>query len=293
VSAVAVGDGGARLVVLGSKGGPALRPGGPRPTSTLLELGGRRVVVDAGLGVTQGLVDAGVDLRTLDLIYLTHLHSDHVLELGPLVHTAWTCGLKRPLEVFGPSGSEALWEGFLASMSLDIAIRIEDEGRPPLTELVRWRPLEAGDVSPSGGGLVVSALRVPHPPLVDAFALRFAATEGAVVFSGDTAYHPPLADFARGAELLVHEAMLPEGIERLVRETGMGAKLRAHLERSHSSVDEAASIAAAAGVPRLLLHHLIPADDPAVTAEAWLQRARAHYHGEVLVAHDGLEVALR
>lgn len=282
----------ARLVVLGSKGGPALRPGGPRPTSTLLELGGRRVVVDAGLGVTQGLVDAGVDLRTLDLIYLTHLHSDHVLELGPLLHTAWTCGLQRPVEVFGPPGSVALWAGFMASLALDIAIRIEDEGRPPLAELVRWRPLEAGPVSPSGGGLQVEALRVVHPPIADAFALRFEGEGLAVVFSGDTAHHPPLADFARGAQLLVHEAMLPEGIERLLRETGMGGRLRAHLERSHTTVDQAAQIAATAGVPRLLLHHLIPADDPSVGAEVWRARARAHYGGDVIVARDGLTLPL-
>lgn len=282
----------ARLVVLGSKGGPALRPGGPRPTSTLLELGGRRVVVDAGLGVTQGLVDAGVDLRTLDLIYLTHLHSDHVLELGPLLHTAWTCGLQRPVEVFGPPGSVALWAGFMASLALDIAIRIEDEGRPPLAELVRWRPLEAGPVSPSGGGLQVEALRVVHPPIADAFALRFEGEGLAVVFSGDTAHHPPLADFARGAQLLVHEAMLPEGIERLLRETGMGERLRAHLERSHTTVDQAAQIAATAGVPRLLLHHLIPADDPSVGAEVWRARARAHYGGDVIVARDGLTLPL-
>jgi len=286
----------ARLVVLGSKGGPALRSGGPRPTSTLLELAGRRVVVDAGLGVTQGLVDAGVDLRSLDLIYITHLHSDHVLELGPLLHTAWTCGLQRPVEVFGPPGSEALWAGFLASMALDIAIRIEDEGRPPLAALVHWRSLAAGPASPSGvaseEGLRVAALRVMHPPIADAFALRFEGDGVAVVFSGDTTYHPPLAEFARGAELLVHEAMLPEGIERLLRETGMGARLRAHLEQSHSTIDQAAQIAAAAGVPRLLLHHLIPADDPSVGEAVWRERAELHYSGEVLVAHDGLEVRL-
>ena len=73
-----------RLVLLGSKGGPALRPGGPWPSSSLLELGGRNIVVDSGLGVTRGLVDAGISLKALDLIFITHLHSDHVLELGPL-----------------------------------------------------------------------------------------------------------------------------------------------------------------------------------------------------------------
>jgi ribonuclease BN (tRNA processing enzyme) len=83
---------GDRLVLLGTKGGPAIRPGGPSPTSTLLEIAGRPIVIDCGLGVTRGLVNAGLSLKKLDLILITHLHSDHVLELGPLLHTAWTSG---------------------------------------------------------------------------------------------------------------------------------------------------------------------------------------------------------
>ena len=102
-----------RLVLLGSKGGPALRPGGPWPSSSLLELGGRTIVVDCGLGVTRGLVDAGIGLKALDLIFITHLHSDHVLELGPLIHTAWTAGLATPVEVFGPPGTGHYWRRFL------------------------------------------------------------------------------------------------------------------------------------------------------------------------------------
>jgi ribonuclease BN (tRNA processing enzyme) len=78
------------------KGGPAIRPGGPNPTSSLLEIGGRRIVIDCGLGVTRGLVNAGMDLRSLDMVWITHLHSDHLLELGPLLHTAWTSGLSQP-----------------------------------------------------------------------------------------------------------------------------------------------------------------------------------------------------
>mgnify|MGYP001057669449 CR=1 FL=1 len=122
-----------RLVLLGTKGGPAIRAKGAMPTSTLLELDGRRVVVDCGLGVTKGLVEAGMDLKTLDLIFITHLHSDHILELGPLIHTAWTTGLNTPVTVYGPEGIEAYWQGFLQSLAYDIAIRVEDEGRTPLT----------------------------------------------------------------------------------------------------------------------------------------------------------------
>ena len=99
-----VGQRKGRLVLLGSKGGPALRPGGPWPTSSLLELGGRSIVVDCGLGVARGLTDAGLGLKTLDLIFITHLHSDHYLELGPLLHTAWTAGLATPVTVVGTTG---------------------------------------------------------------------------------------------------------------------------------------------------------------------------------------------
>ena len=54
------------------------------------------------------------------------------------------------------------------------------------------------------------------------------------MFSADTAYFPPLAEFARGADILVHEAMLEEGVERLVARTGNGARLREHLLASHT-----------------------------------------------------------
>mgnify|MGYP006304144907 CR=1 FL=1 len=92
------------VALLGTKGGPAIRPGSAMPTASLVSIGGRRIVVDCGLGVTRGLCDQGMALADLDLIVVTHLHSDHYLELGPLLHTAWTAGLKRPVRVFGPEG---------------------------------------------------------------------------------------------------------------------------------------------------------------------------------------------
>ena len=125
-----------RLILLGTKGGPAVRPGGPMPTASLLWLHGQPIIVDCGLGVTRAAVNAGLDLRQLSLIFITHLHSDHVLELGGLVHTAWTTGLNRPLRIYGPAGTGALWEGFLASLAFDCDIRVRDEGRIPLSDLV-------------------------------------------------------------------------------------------------------------------------------------------------------------
>lgn len=280
-----------RLVILGSKGGPALRPGGPWPSSSLLQIGGRSIVVDCGLGVTRGLVDAGIGLKSLDLIFITHLHSDHVLELGPLIHTAWTAGLATPVHVFGPPGTDHYWQRFCQAMEFDIEIRIVDEGRPDIRDLVSIVEFGEGQVVEQGG-LTVSALRVEHPPVTDCFALRFEHSGKSVVFSADTAFFPPLADFAQGADILVHEAMLEEGIERLVARTGNGARLKDHLLASHSFAEEAGSIASDASVKRLVLNHLIPADDPGIGEADWTAAVRKTWAGDLTIARDGLVVGL-
>ncbi|MER8827395.1 MBL fold metallo-hydrolase [Mesorhizobium sp. M0938] len=281
-----------RLVLLGSKGGPALRPGGPWPSSSLLEIGGRNIVVDCGLGVTRGLVDAGTSLKTLDLIFITHLHSDHVLELGPLIHTAWTAGLATPVTVFGPPGTGHYWQRFCQAMEFDIEIRIADEGRPDIADMVSIVEFGEGRAMEERG-LKVSALRVDHPPVIDCFALRFEHAGQSVVFSADTAYFPPLADFAKGADILVHEAMLEDGIERLVAKTGNGARLREHLLASHSFAGEAGCIATDAGVGRLVLNHLIPADDPEIGEADWIAAVRKTWAGDLTITRDGLVVGLR
>jgi ribonuclease BN (tRNA processing enzyme) len=257
----------------------------------LLDLAGRRIVVDCGLGVTRGLVEAGMALRELDLIFITHLHSDHVLELGPLIHTAWTAGLSNPVTVYGPAGTTSVWNGFLASLAYDIETRIADEGRPILADLVTIREYEAGSVA-EVDGMTVTALRVDHPPVTDCFALKYEAVDRTVVFSSDTAYFPPLADFARNADLLVHEAMLPEGIDRLVARTGNGARLREHLVASHTFAADAGRIATSAGVERLTLNHLIPADDPDFDESHWRAALAETFSGELIVGCDGLVIPL-
>lgn len=285
-----------RLVLLGTKGGPAIRPlpgggSGPWPTSSLLELGGRRIVVDCGLGVSRGLVDTDLRLGELDLIFITHLHSDHVLELGPLLHTAWTAGLKTKVELFGPPGISEYWNGFLASMRYDIELRIEDEGRPDLRDLVHLQEFSEGEIF-SRDGLTVTALRVDHPPVTECFALKIESGGRSVVFSSDTCHFPPLAEFAAGADILVHEAMLAAGVDALVRRTGNGARLKEHLVASHTMAEDAGRIAAEAGVGHLVLHHLIPADDPDFSDDDWVAAVRRTWDGPLTIGRDGLAIEL-
>lgn len=278
-----------RLVTLGVKGGPSLRPGGAMPTSSLLELDGQSIVIDAGLGVSRALVNAGFALNRLATIFITHLHSDHVLELGPLIHTAWTCGLKTPVRVYGPTGIAAYWDGFIQSMAYDIHLRQVDDGRPSLADLVTVIPLAEGHVP--FDGLRVHALAVNHPPVNYAYAYRFDGSKS-VTFSGDTAYHPPLADFAKGTDILVHEALLPEGIEAILQRTGGGEKLRHHLTAAHTMIGDVGRLAAAAQARKLVLNHLVPAGDPAFSGTDWTSQAAVHYSGPIIVGQDGLEIPL-
>ncbi len=280
------------VALLGTKGGPAVRPGSTMPTSSLVSLAGQQIVVDCGLGVTRGLLDQHVDLRTLETVIITHLHSDHYLELGPLLHTAWTAGLKTPVTIWGPTGLQDYWDGFYSSMIADIELRQSDEGRPNFSRLVQINTLDDGKFL-DHGELSVTAMRNLHPPLIDTFALSFRTSTRHVVFSGDTAPLPALVDFARGADLLVHEAMLKPALQALVARVGSSDdRLMKHLLRSHTLADQAAVIASDAGVQALALHHLIPSDDPDYGEPDWQAAVSPHFSGRIHVGTDGLRIPL-
>ncbi|MGB7244629.1 MAG: MBL fold metallo-hydrolase [Sulfitobacter sp.] len=280
------------VALLGTKGGPAIRPRSSMPTSALYVLNDRHIVVDCGLGVTKGLVDQGMQLKDLSLILISHLHSDHYLELGPLIHTAWTAGLTTPIDVYGPAGLKDYWNGFLASMKADIDLRIEDEGRPDLHQLVMFHMMDEGTVLEQDG-IHIRAIRNTHPPLIDTFALSFQTPDVHVVFSGDTAPMSALEEFARGADLLIHEAMLEAALPALMERVGNGSdKLMAHWLRSHTFAHDAAKTATNAGVKRLALSHLIPSDDPTFGPRDWQDACASHWDGDLIVGHDGIRIAL-
>lgn len=280
------------VALLGTKGGPAIRPGSSMPMSNLFCLNGQKIVVDCGLGVTRGLVDQGMQLKDISLIFISHLHSDHYLELGPLLHTAWTAGLKSHVEIWGPFGLDIYWQGFLASMKADIDLRIDDEGRPDLRHLIHINVIEAGKIM-EREGLVVSALPTEHPPLVDCFALSFRTANKHVVFSGDTAPIKSLEDFARNADLLIHEAMLESALPALMARVGNGSdKLMTHFLRSHTFAHDAAETATKAGVKRLALSHLIPADDASYSASDWQEAVANYWKGPLFIGYDGLKIEL-
>ena len=277
-----------RLVLLGTKGGPSMRSVERMPTSSLLVMNGLNCIVDCGLGVSRSAVAAGLDLTAIDAVFITHLHSDHVLELGPLLHTAWTNGLMTKVRVYGPVGTRTCLEHFFESLRYDIDLRIDDEGRIDLRDLI--------DVSEYGEGVLdfdgfrVSALRVHHPPVTECYGLRFDTEGWSVTFSSDTSKFPPLVEFARGSDILVHEAMLAKGVDWVASRARNTSRLREHLHASHTLAEEVAEIARDANVGHLVLHHLVPVDCPAVEESDWHTAVDGIWDGEFSVGTDLMEI---
>jgi ribonuclease BN (tRNA processing enzyme) len=136
----------------------------------------------------------------------------------------------------------------------------------------------------------VSTCLVPHPPIKHAYAYRFDARDRSVVISGDTAYAPELAAFAKGADVLIHEVMYLPAVENLVRRLPNAKRLREHLMASHTLPEDVGKIAAQAEVKTLVLSHFVPPDDPSTTDENWMEGVRKHFKGRIIVGKDLVEI---
>lgn len=288
---------GTRIVFLGTKGGPHVGPGRSNPAN-LIVANGTPIVLDCGMGVAHQVAAAGVPLPSIKYILLSHHHSDHELEYGNLVNAAWASGLRTPIHAFGPNGTEAMTQAYWELNKIDIATRIEDEGKPDLRKLLIARDIDADGVVLKTDDVTVTAFRTPHPPIGDNFAYKFETKDGTVVFSSDTCFNPKLAEFAKGADVLVHEALYVPGVDRIIRNVWpnaaqtKGAALKKHMLDSHTTTEDVGRIAAIAQPKVLVLTHLIPGDDLSITDAQWTEGVRKHFSGKVIVARDLMELTL-
>ena len=279
-----------KIVFLGTKGGPRVDVGPSNPAN-LVVVNDTPFVIDCGMGVSRQLASAGVPLASVKYILISHHHSDHNLEYGNLVYNAWAAGLSSPIHSFGPKGLEAMTRTYWELNKFDVETRIDDEGRPDPRKLLIAKDIVEEGVVLQTADVKVTAFRTPHPPIMDNFAYKFETPDGVIVFSSDTAYNPKLAEFAKGADVLVHEALYVPWVDRLVARVKIGATLKKHLLESHTAVEDVGKIAAAAGVKVLVLSHLVPGDLD-VTDDTWNEGAKKNFSGRIIVARDLMELKL-
>ena len=291
-------------VVLCGTGSPLPDPGRAAACTAVIA-GGHFVLVDVGPGAWETLDLANLPIGRVDAVLLTHFHSDHIGDLGEAITQSWIAGRAAPLEVFGPPGTARVVAGFAEAYAADVEARVAHHGdewlpRAAAGAVARELPMPAAGESAlvfERDGLRVTMFAVDHEPVVPAVGYRFDFAGRSVVVSGDTRKSASLIAHARGADLLVHEALHPglvgraaAAARRLGRERV--AKLADDIPSYHASPVEAAQIAQEAGVAHLVLTHLVPAPPNALARRMFLAGVADVYDGEVTLGEDGMRFSL-
>jgi ribonuclease Z len=269
-------------VILLGTGFPRPDPNRAGPSAAIVH-GDRWFVVDAGRGATLRIAGTTLNYANLQGVFLTHLHSDHTAGLPDLFITSWQFGRKSvPLALYGPKGTKKLADGMLMFFEEDIRLRRDiQEKHPAAGARIRTREIGEGVIL-NERGLKITAFVVDHKPVEHALGYKFEAEGKSIVVSGDTRPNRNLIKFARGADVLVLEAYLPEHFDR-VDTPAVAARLKSY----HVSAEEAGAIAAESGVKTLVLTHLIPGKDE----EIFRERASRKFKGRVEVGKDLMRVA--
>lgn len=265
------------ITLLGT-GSPLPDPNRAGP-STLVRAGSTTLLVDCGRGVLLRAAAVGVGAGQLDALLLTHLHSDHITDLGDVITSRWVTGMApNPLRIIGPPGTEAVVTATLASLAPDIGYRLAHHD-----DLTWDPPVEVEEVT--GGQalalpeVVVSAGPTDHRPVAPTIGFRVEHAGVAVVLAGDTVPCEGLDELCAGADALVHT---------VIREEVIAAAPIPRLQDIcdyHSSVEQAGATAERAGVPVLVLTHYVPALVPG-EEQQWRDLAATTFSGRVELGDD-------
>lgn len=219
-----------------------------------------------------------------------HHHPDHNIEYGPFLLIGWVQGTPNSVRAFGPPPLKQMTDDFLRAYKTTIDFWVEDLKVKPLV------PPEVREISVAGGvmqdeNVKVTAAIVQHPPVRPALAYRFDFRDRSIAFSGDTAPIETAAGLAKGADILVHEALYLPALEAYIRSRiAKGSPIQfedymAHMRIDHSPVEDVGRIAQEAGVQTLVLSHLTPGID-GIPDETWRDLAAKQFKGKIVVARD-------
>lgn len=267
------------ITLLGT-GSPIPDPNRAGP-ATLVRAGGQVFLVDCGRGVLLRAAAVGVGAAGLSALLLTHLHSDHIGDLGDLLITRWISTLApdpAPLPIIGPPGTAEVVQATLRAFRHDIGYRIahhSDLDAPPSVDV---HEQTAGPVW-DHNGVSIRVGPTDHRPVTPTTGFRIEFAGASVVLAGDTVPCAGLDELAAGAGALVHTVIRKDLVSNIAQQ-----RLEDICDY-HSSVEEAAATAARAGVDTLVMTHYVPALVPG-QEEQWRALAAGEFGGRIELGAD-------
>jgi ribonuclease Z len=266
-----------------------LGTGNPRPTITrfgpsiLVQAGATNLLFDCGRGASMRLDQ--IKVEQIDGLFLTHLHSDHIVGIPDLWLTSWVMGRKVPFRVWGPAGTRQMMSHLEQAYSFDIHMRRDvDQNLPPQGVQVEAKDIDQGVVYESGG-VKVTAFAVDHALVKPAFGYRVDYAGHAVVLSGDTRYSENLIRFAQGTDVLIHEVIDPEAYSALVN--SYTPEERARVVGHHTTPEEAGKVFTKVAPKLAVYSHIVPPDVPDV-----VPHTRKTYAGPLEVGEDLMSIEI-
>jgi ribonuclease Z len=259
-----------------------LGTGTPRPLpdvmgpATAVIVGKRVFLFDAGEGVERRLAAAHLPIDGVTALFVTHLHSDHVLGLADLVFTSWNSGRDRPFPVFGPPGIRAMLEHLYQAFAVDIKEREYDYGVAGGYR-VTDHEISAG-VAYDSGGVRITAFPVEHGMLT-AYGYRIDTPTRSIVISGDTRPSETLVKMATGVDVLIHEIQ-PSGPVTLAGRPSVD--WNKYIAGHHTTAIQLGELAARAKPKMLIVSH----NGRRAPSAELLADIRRAFGGNVVIAED-------
>ena len=296
---------GSRLITLGTRSGPAPTVGRAQSSNALI-VNGTLYMIDAGDGVTRRLTRAGISVRDIDTIFITHPHSDHTGGLGGLMSAEYDFNRTKPVNIYGPPGTDASVKPLVQFVTVSAEIRMSDGTRSvPPAKIFFGHDTGTGTIY-QDANIKVTAVENTHfhfPPgspgygKYKSYSYRFETPDRTIVFSGDTGPSDALTALAKGADLLVTEVTsVNEWKEQQIKIGRWQAltpeqqvqSLR-HMVEEHITPEEIGKMATRAGVKAVVLTHLPATTDPNDDYKRLGEQVGAHFSGKVMVARDLME----
>jgi ribonuclease Z len=262
-----------------------LGTGSPRPSlqrfgpSILVEAGTEKLLFDCGRGATQRLYQLNIPFADVSALFLTHLHSDHIVGIPDFYLTGWIMGRNAPLRIWGPAGTRQMMSHLQQAYEFDIHSRRDvDEKLPADGAVVVAKDIDQGVVY-QNGDLKVTAFAVDHGPVKPAFGYRIDFAGHSVVLSGDTRYSENLIRFSQGTDVLIHEVLDPEAYA--TADQLFSAEQKQKVIAHHTTPAQAGSIFNQVKPKLAVYSHIVPVEVPDVVAHT-----RKTYSGPLEVGED-------